>query len=797
MSFNIPPRQPSVSERRGQHVAPLNTNFSRPTAHTIVAPSRPPRPYRPRPEEYQNEGEGGERVPLHVKPQSSKSGLRSLFGRDKAPRKPDPKLPHINEAKGPAMQPGIRSGSAAPPSPVTCTTPKTIVSTSTMLASPTAESTRTIAPPSRQNTQPLEDRSAGSEWKPPALFQAYPQAIKHDCLSAPAMSADSILRVHGSSTGKGSSRDEEKVDTAEDLAARMKKEEKEKSKHMRSLSETMGKTEWTKKVYILATSGYILQYAGSGKHDRLPEKMLQLGPRSVAFASDAIPGKHWVLQVSQSREEHGAAVNDAHRSRFSRFGFHRSHARRMARSFLLVFNTPEDLSSWLLAVRAQIEACGGKKYVSEKVYDEEMEHELHSKPSTRRLVKRDPNRFSQVFLQPQHTGASADQDPSIKEESVRSSPVSPNPHLTNMQPTPEPRSASASTIRTEMTSTSTGQGRFYSSGAPQKTPSSPQDGSAISAVLTALEIPESPRITSPKKRQSMLLPKSSTAPELSDKPRSHSAVPDPLLRSASPPAPNFSVPSFSRRFAAKPPAPVPAHQAHVPNISQDVVYTNLNGISAFPSPPQSPVRSVDGFGWNEAYEQHQNFPGTSRRRSLRVSNSEASLIDPGRSQEKRMHRLSRMPAKMDGIQPNAPEARPRSIVTEALVEEYFVPLPPQVPADGADRREALQRMSVLRPVDSAEGRLPAAVSRRKSMPGLAVGPPVAPPPNCPLPKLPSPIDPPPTSPPDPSFLNQPSCTSPPPTNSRASRKSVISAFPRPSLAPMPPGANPRRSRVVT
>jgi hypothetical protein len=31
------------------------------------------------------------------------------------------------------------------------------------------------------------------------------------------------------------------------------------------------------------------------------------------------------------------------------------------------------------------------------------------------------------------------------------------------------------------------------------------------------------------------------------------------------------------------------------------------------------------------------------------------------------------------------------------------------------------------------------VSRRKSMPGLTIGPPAAPPPNCPLPKIPSPI----------------------------------------------------------
>jgi hypothetical protein len=37
-------------------------------------------------------------------------------------------------------------------------------------------------------------------------------------------------------------------------------------------------------------------FRGEGKHDRLPERMLLLGPQSVAFASDAIPGKHWVVE---------------------------------------------------------------------------------------------------------------------------------------------------------------------------------------------------------------------------------------------------------------------------------------------------------------------------------------------------------------------------------------------------------------------------------------------------------------------------------------------------------------------
>ncbi|EON63650.1 hypothetical protein W97_02878 [Coniosporium apollinis CBS 100218] len=38
------------------------------------------------------------------------------------------------------------------------------------------------------------------------------------------------------------------------------------------------------KLYILVTSGCLLQYAGEGPSDRLPEKILQLGKDSAAFA---------------------------------------------------------------------------------------------------------------------------------------------------------------------------------------------------------------------------------------------------------------------------------------------------------------------------------------------------------------------------------------------------------------------------------------------------------------------------------------------------------------------------------
>ncbi|KAL5362536.1 hypothetical protein BJX96DRAFT_166742 [Aspergillus floccosus] len=733
MSLNIPHPNPSVGERRGHRLAPLQTNFSRPTSQAVAVPARPSRPYRPRPEEYPEVAERGDRVPLqpNVKRQSSKSGLRSLFGRDK-PRKSDTKLSHINEVQHPTTHPTPSRSTTMTDSP-SCATPKTLGS-QTLVASPTSESHHSIPPSVRNHTHSIEDRSTLGDtvWKPPPLFQAYPQAIKHDSLPAPALSADSILRFQGSNA-KSSSRDEDRQgghshrgDTAEDLAARIKKEEKEKSKHMRSLSETIGKSEWTQKVYILSTSGYILQYAGSGKHDRLPEKMLLLGPKSVAFASDAIPGRHWVLQISQASEDDGAAV-DSSRHRFSRFGFHRSHARRLARSFLLIFNNPEDLSSWLLAVRAQIEARGGKKYVSEKLYDEELEHQLHPKTSTRQLVKRDPNRFSQVYLQPQLV-VTDPKDPSRSDQSHRSSPVSPHPQSADVQHNSESRSASVSTTHTEMTA----------------------------------------------------------------------AIPEPVIRSTSPPAPNFSVPSFSRRFAAKTTRLSPP-QSHGPASPKQEHNPTTTALSYFPSPPLSPVKSIDSLAWSESPDQHPTFQMMTRRRSLRASNSEASLADPARMQGRKLHRVSRLPARHDTGASGTPESRPLSLVSDGHVEDTIqIPaqLPPE-PGNTSHRREQQRnRISVPRTVDG-DGRASAAVSRRKSLPGLAIGPPSAPPPNCPLPKIPSPGDPPTAALPDPPSPDRNSCKSPPLTGARTRRKSVVSTMPRITPVPPPPSIGTRQSRVVT
>ncbi|OIW32433.1 hypothetical protein CONLIGDRAFT_571009, partial [Coniochaeta ligniaria NRRL 30616] len=243
---------------------------------------------------------------------------------------------------------------------------------------------------------PSPKSSQRAAWDPPPLFQAYPQAIRHVQLPACTLSAEAIIRLYG---GKGSSslRDGFATTVAEDAAG--DKTEKTKKRHRRNTSASSFKGEWTTKIYVLVTSGYLLQYAGEGSFDRLPEKMLHLGKDSAAFASDVIPGRHWVLQVSSVMDPDGPAAPHS-TSIFARLPF-RGVEKKQTSDFLMVFESAEDMEGWIVVLRREIEALGGKKSLSETgkpKLDDKILH-LKAQPSQRTLVVRDPDRFSKVLPQ--------------------------------------------------------------------------------------------------------------------------------------------------------------------------------------------------------------------------------------------------------------------------------------------------------------------------------------------------------------------------------------------------------------
>ena len=249
---------------------------------------------------------------------------------------------------------------------------------------------------------PKKPRKPLSTWAAPPLFKAYPQAIKHTRLAASTLPVETILRAQNqkgglTSPGGVSNQSAMNLETIEESAA--EKPDSFRKRHRRNTSASSSpRIDWTTKIYVLVTAGYLLQYAGDGSFDRLPERILHLGKDSAAFASDLIPGRHWVLQVSSVAEPDGTP--SLHTSFFSRFAF-RGSERKSAATFLMVFESAYDMDSWIATIRREIEALGGKKNLSEtgKPKTEEMDTQLEGLPSQRTLVVKDPDRFSRGSAQ--------------------------------------------------------------------------------------------------------------------------------------------------------------------------------------------------------------------------------------------------------------------------------------------------------------------------------------------------------------------------------------------------------------
>ncbi|KAI1175344.1 hypothetical protein F4777DRAFT_330211 [Nemania sp. FL0916] len=231
-------------------------------------------------------------------------------------------------------------------------------------------------------------------WNPPPLFQVYPQAVKHATLPVCNVSVDTLARYSETKSSKFT------------LGARNKDLERVNESGIRTKGDTLKKKpriaglrnswEWTSKIFVLVTSGYLLQYAAEGTFNRAPEKILQLTATSAAYASDLIPGRHWVLQVASATDAEGNTFADT-KSRRPKISMRDN---RRVSNMLLVFENPENMDDWLATLRTEIEFHGGKKKMSETGNEEasgmatEMTAQLNNQ---RTIVVKDPHRFSQVI----------------------------------------------------------------------------------------------------------------------------------------------------------------------------------------------------------------------------------------------------------------------------------------------------------------------------------------------------------------------------------------------------------------
>ena len=247
---------------------------------------------------------------------------------------------------------------------------------------------------------------------PPPLFQAYPQSMKDGTLELSTMSVEAALKSK-SRKPPGLHAPTFDATTADGisesgLSSRTWRGPKATFRHVADGSSAH--VELPRKIFVLVTSGYLLQYAETGPSDRLPEKMLHLGKDSAAFACDLVPGKHYVLQVSQAVDQAGVIIANSG-SLFSKLGIRTAAARRMSSSFLLVMPSVREMESWMAAIRREIENIGGKKMATDpairpKTADAEARlNELKKMPSQshRYQVRRNPSKFSHVIPSTQAT----------------------------------------------------------------------------------------------------------------------------------------------------------------------------------------------------------------------------------------------------------------------------------------------------------------------------------------------------------------------------------------------------------
>ncbi|KAH7328191.1 hypothetical protein B0I35DRAFT_472934 [Stachybotrys elegans] len=336
-------------------------------AHILAYDSLSARPttlstQRPRPHDTNPEDRVALRSSQKASRRESRLGLRTIFGRPRTSNSDASPPSHLTDS--------LRSASLSSDVPTSHSRPASIAPGSAYGPGDSSE----------QLSISSGLASLDLSWAPPPLFKAYPRAIRDATLPASTLDADYIVRLNSKSTG----------DAGFHAASDQRTAEKVRKKHRQTLSLTSTKLEWTTKIYILETSGYLLQYAAEGAHDRTPEKILQLGRSSAAFASDVIPGKHWVLQVSSVVESESQPTES--RSLFSKLHI-RSGEKQKSTNMLLIFESAEDMDGWMTTLRREIERLGGKRSLSETGAPKEIEEALHPTPM-RNPVPRSSNRYS-------------------------------------------------------------------------------------------------------------------------------------------------------------------------------------------------------------------------------------------------------------------------------------------------------------------------------------------------------------------------------------------------------------------
>lgn len=241
----------------------------------------------------------------------------------------------------------------------------------------------TVRQPLASSASSIRTTTSLAGWDAPPLFQAYPQAIKYATLQASMVSTEMLQRAQGHERRLSHLQEQFEgtgnltLDTTDMTGIRTpKKAQRATLSKKRYSNAQSGGAPLASKVYVLVTSGYLLQYSGEGSASRLPERILPLDKESVAFASDLIPGKHFVLEVQQKPHENSNALavpQQQSRSLLKRLRSQPQVVRKSTNTMLLILDGADEMISWMKAVRRVIDDKNGRSHT----------------PSPSREVKRD------------------------------------------------------------------------------------------------------------------------------------------------------------------------------------------------------------------------------------------------------------------------------------------------------------------------------------------------------------------------------------------------------------------------
>ncbi|EFQ99222.1 peptidase family M20/M25/M40 protein [Nannizzia gypsea CBS 118893] len=749
----------TVGSRRGVRLPPIQT-----ANRSVTVRVKPPLP-----EELDSE-ESGNRVPLRPKPHGF--AIRKWFTRSKS-------QPHI-----PGRDPALSATVASEEHGIFGHSPGVASPLHSVNATPISvkSSTHFPIPNDDDILAATKEPGALSAWDPPPFFMAYPKAVKHATLPCPILSTDEILRRKMRRDLKASNARDKAMNGDNNMdgsgpkgVVKAKTWKKGKKIHSRNQSSFSCGLKWSQKIFILATSGHLLQYGIDGSFDRLPEEVLALGADSVAFACDAIPGRHWVLQISQTQDDVEPSLEPKKTilDRFRRTS--NAEPQKATSSFLLILDSAEELTSWLTFVRRAIQVLGGKDYPSETLGATQ----LQPSPMVSQTVK-------QVIRK-----GSVDQALSLP-RSVRDDQIS-VPGLTrresrkHVQQPSEISSPSSLASAMELDNLRRDSRLSCVSIGTRTMPSSQSSSSSATVKTPISKSPcrESPRAArSPARIETADLgfrSKSSTKGcGNSEDFINETPLPPPRAESRLVCTPNFSHPIVNKRnsIAMSPktisfPVESGACQSPVLHIIPTAEMLHGSNIdekisSDHGSPPRrrgstssgildsEGAYSTAGTDSSETQELDDDIPSltpisplrhTHRTRRYSSSDGMQSFNRPISEYRPALSTLSDEPLDISGLSPGynstsntRSRPRPQSLGPRAYSEPRIkICRSPRHPSPNSEPSQdsiVRQRSNTAKSSNSRRSSLNS-LSSRKSMPQIPHGPPPAPPPTCPLPEVPS------------------------------------------------------------